>query len=202
MTMTQHDDREMITIRQHTEAAADPSPDTHLMQSLVEGVEPASPAIEDEPEGQYVEFKGRRFRMAASIGLMPLLRFAHLSRKGLDSADMEGLAAMYAMIRDCIDTEPSVRYETDARTGEEKTIHGPSEWDRFEDWATESKASDTDLFGMVNRVIEVISARPTEHRSESSTGSRATPDTPKGSSGSAAPAELGELVPVVSLLGP
>lgn len=195
------DDRNLIVVRQHSESApsaVDVAPDTHSVQTDVEELPPVETDEDDRPT---IEFMGKRFRIAAKIGLMPLLKFAHVSRKGVDSADIEGLAAMYAMIRDCIDAEPSVRYEQDARTGERKPIYGPSEWDRFEEHANDTKADDTELFDVVTKVIEVISARPTERRSESSTGSPATSGTSRDSSASpGGPDGLGDLVPVGSLL--
>lgn len=197
------DERDLIVVNQHTESAVplvDAAPDTHSVQTAVEGLPPVEATEDDRPT---IEFMGERFRIASKIGLMPLLKFAHVSRKGIDSADIEGLAAMYAMIRDCIDAEPSVRYEQDARTGERKPVYGPSEWDRFEDHANDTKADDTELFEVVTKVIEVISARPTGRRSDSSTGSQATSATSKESSAlPGAPDGMGDLVPVGSLLAP
>lgn len=182
--MTTMDERSTIKVRTH-------EPDTQTVQAAVEGV---------EPDGT-IEFMGQRFKLAEKIGLMPLLKFAHASKKGIDSGDMEGLAVMYEMIRDCIDTEPSVRYERDAKTGAEVPVYGESEWDRFERVAVDQKADDQDLFGVVTKAIEAISSRPTSRRSESSTGSSATSGTSRESSTSQAmPDGSADLVPVGSLL--
>src|SRR3954452_16337989 len=70
-------------------------PTTHSVQAEAEGV------IEDDPNR--IEFLGERFGLAESIGLMPMLAFANASKQGLDSDDMAGLSAMYALIRDVID---------------------------------------------------------------------------------------------------
>jgi hypothetical protein len=99
--------------------------------------------------------------MADKIGLMPLLRFAHASAKGVDSGDMQGLAAMYEVIRDCID-EP--------------------EWDRFQQHAIDTKAESEELLQVVSDVIEVLSARPTGSPSGSANGRRRTSANSKGSS--------------------
>jgi hypothetical protein len=180
------DEKNTIRVRTH-------GPDTQAVQSAVEGVVPADDGT--------IEFMGQRFRMAHHVSLMPLLKFAHVSRKGVDSADMEGLAVMYEMIRDCIDTEPNVRLERDARTGAEVKVFGESEWDRFERVAVESKASDRDLLDVVTRAIAAITARPTSLPSASSIGSPATSGTSRESSTSqVTPGGLDDLVPVGSLL--
>lgn len=128
------------------------------MQAAAEGVQIVG-------DGRKVEFLGSDYLMAEKIGLMPLMRFAHVSSKGLDSGDMEGLAAMYTMIQDCID---------------------PADWKRFEADAIEKKAEAEDLFDVVKRVIEILSARPTQRPAESSAGPRLTSENSKASSSSPA----------------
>lgn len=118
---------------------------TQSVQAAVEGVE-----VDD---GRKVEFMGSAFRMADSIGLMPLLKFAHASAQGLDSTDMEGLAALYEMIHDCIHDD---------------------EWQRFERHAIDTKAEAEDLMSLVQKVIEALSARPSRPPGDSSAGRRPT----------------------------
>lgn len=119
--------------------------------------------------------------MSDSIGMMPLLQFAHASSKGLDSADMEGLAALYAMIRDCIDqTRP--QKDVDG----ELVDDGPSEWDRFQRHAVDTKAEADDLMAVVQKCIEVISARPTRPPGDSSAGRPTTSANSKALSSTAA----------------
>jgi hypothetical protein len=96
-----------------------------------------------------VEFMGSTFRMADSIGLMPLLKFAHASSRGLDSMDMAGLAALYSMIQDSIHAD---------------------EWPRFEQHAIDTKAEAEDLMKLVQKVIEALAARPTSPPGSSSAG--------------------------------
>jgi hypothetical protein len=103
------------------------------------------------------------YRMADRIGLMPLLRFANASKRGIDSSDMEGMAALYDMIRDCIDV---------------------AEWPRFQQDATDAKAEDEDLLRVVSEVIEVLTARKAAQRSGSSRGSRKTSEKSKALSSS------------------
>lgn len=128
----------------------------HQVQAAVEGVEIVG-------DGRKVEFMGAEYRIAEKVGLMPLMKFAHVSSKGLDSSDMDGLAAMYAMIQDCID---------------------PAEWSRFEHDAMEKKADGEAIFGVVAKVIEILTARPTQRPAESSAGPRLTSENSKGSSSS------------------
>jgi hypothetical protein len=147
---------------------------THQVQAAVEGV----PDIDDDK----VEFMGERFRVAESVGLMPLLKFAHVSAKGVDSGDMEGLAALYSMIRGCIDHKRPQREEVDDQGNVSYVDAGPSEWDRFERHAIDNDAEDTDLMPVVQRAMEVISARPTKRRTGSSPGRRQISANSKASS--------------------
>jgi hypothetical protein len=130
----------------------------------------------------------RTFRIAPSIGLMPLLRFAHAAKAGLDTEDMEGMAALYDMIADC--------------------VH-PDDWSAFMAYATESKAQDEELMEFVGTAMEIISARPRPPRGSSSATSRRTLQRSKGSSsqpgmvipdGATKPSEFEGLMPVGDLV--
>ena len=136
---------------------------------MVEGI-----TVDDE---QKVEMLGATFRIAESIGLMPLLRFAHASSKGLDSTDMEGMAALYEMIRDCIDQTRPQHKGPDGKMVDA----GPSEWERFQTHAVDTKAEADDLLAVVQKVIEVLGARPTRPRPGSSAGQRPISGNSKGS---------------------
>lgn len=140
---------------------------TATVQAAVEGVV--------EHDGK-VEFMGAYFQMAENIGLMPLLKFAHASSQGLDSNDMEGLAALYSMLQDCID--PGI--EGDPENGVESTLG--REWKRFERHAITTKAEADDLMAMVQKVIEVISSRPSRRPGGSSPGPQRTLASSKDSS--------------------
>lgn len=130
----------------------------------------------------------RAFRIAETIGLMPLLRFAHSAKSGLDTDDMEGMAALYTMIRDVV-------HEGD--------------WEDFQEYATVVKAEDEELLEFVSGAIEVISARKVAQRGSSSATSRKTSAKSKGNSsrpGSAIPPgvrrpdEMDGLLPVSDLV--
>lgn len=100
-----------------------------------------------------IEFGGETFRTASKVALMPLMKFAHLARKGVDADDMEGLAAIYDLIRATI---------------------ADDEWARFEQVATDTRAETEELLGVARQAIEVISARPTNEPSDSSHGQPST----------------------------
>lgn len=146
---------------------------THDVQSAVEGV-PVTGQV-TSADGK-IEFMGSWFKVADSVGLMPLLEFAHASSKGLDSTDMEGLVALYAMIRDCI----MDRADCDCGCQDE--------WNRFRRHATDTKAQADDLMDLVKKCIELISARPTSQPGGSSAGLRSTSPNSKGHSSTGATA--------------
>ena len=101
-------------------------------------------------------FAGESFAVADKIGWMPLMRFARLAKDGVDTDEMEGLAAIYDLLRDCI-------LEQD--------------WARFEAHATKVRAGE-ELLQVVSQAVALITARPTSQPSDSSGG----PPTTSGSS--------------------
>lgn len=142
------------------------------VQAAVEAV----PVLDDSNS---LEFLGKRFRLAESIGLMALLKFAHSAKAGLSSDDMEGLNAMYLLIRSCLDR--SQVQARDPETGEPvfdgagaPVWDGPSQWDLFEQHAIDVNADGEDLSDLINRAIQVISSRPTKPRGGSSASSSRT----------------------------
>ena len=127
-----------------------------------------------------VEFLGEEFAIADKIGLMPLMRFAHAAKSGLDSADMEGMAAMYDMLRQCIADESVYVFQGRQITRETAGELPPEAmdqvvvfggWDAFEAHATRERADDAaELFGVVQKVMNILSERPTSRPSDSSAG--------------------------------
>ncbi|MCX5066665.1 hypothetical protein OOJ91_12325 [Micromonospora lupini] len=149
----------------------------HELQARSEGVEIVGGA-------QKVTMLGEEYRIADKVGLMPLMRFAMTAKAGADADDMEGLAAMYTLIRDCID---------------------PGEWSRFENDAIEKKAEAPELMQVVQDVIQTLSARPTQRPADSSAGPQTTSENSKESSssmpeGRTPPEGAGELVSITALL--
>lgn len=173
---------------------------TSDVQAVSEGV-----ALDDSNS---VELKGRRFLLAESIGLMPLMKFAMVAKSGAQSDDMEGLAAMYTLLRCCIDR--SRVQAVDPETGDpqfdgdgDPVWEGPSQWELFEDHATETAADGEDLTKVINQAVQVISARPTVRPGDSSESSPPTSPSSKESSSSPVtprvPPGFEDLTPVSAL---
>ncbi len=101
-----------------------------------------------------VEFAGERFATADKIGLMPLMRFAKVAKAGADAQDMDGLAALYDLLQQCID---------------------PADWVRFEAAADRTHAEGDELMAVIGKVFEALSERPTRQPSDSSAGQQTTP---------------------------
>lgn len=161
----------------------EPVKTTGDVQASVEG------AIELD-ESNSVEFLGRRFRLAERIGLMPMLAFAAASKKGLDSDTMEGLAAMYALIRDCLDQVRPIETDTDGKEVFESDgsprYAGASEFMRFEAYCYETQADGEELMKFISDAMAVVSARPQKRRETSSGGSPRTSPKSKVASSSRA----------------
>ena len=96
-----------------------------------------------------VTFKGEAFTLRGKVGLMPMMRFARAAKGGADANEMEGLAAMYDLLRSCIATD---------------------EWSRFEAHADDTAASQEELLDVVKQTYEALSSRPTSQPSDSSGG--------------------------------
>jgi hypothetical protein len=192
-----------------------PTVSTHQVQAADEGARQGE-LVDD---GTKVEFLGRRFRISDRVGLMPLLRFAHSARGGVDQTDPKALIALYDMIADCVDQTRPQRLAVDPSTGGTKLDPatgqpvmedaGPSEWDLFQDYATDQKADDEDLMDFVGAVIEVLSARPKRRRGSSPDGPEPTSENSRAGSpspgigqptGGRVPPELDGLVSVDSLV--
>lgn len=166
--------------RKRARRQADGRPSTREVQADVEGlpleiVDVKTVGGEVVAAAEAVEFLSKWYRIADTIGLMPLLKFAHAAGKGLDSGDLAGMAAMYAMLRDC--------------------IH-PDDWTTFEYDAMDERADDETLLAVVRDVTQKITSRPTKRPSGSSAGPRAISANSKVSSSSP---DTGGLVPVSSL---
>lgn len=128
-------------------------------------------AYENAPDAHK---EGRMFSIADRVGLLPLAEFAFHANSGMDTGDMGALAAIYEMLKDCIE---------------------PKEWDKFRAYAKEIKADVEDLMDVVNQTTELLTARPTERQSVSSRPLPSTSDSlTDNSSGQA-----GELIRVADL---
>lgn len=189
-------------------AAAD-DPDARIAQDAdADADERAIAEVQGIAEGvavgtETVTFMGEEFRIAETIGLMPLLKFASASDRGMASEDMAGMAAMYAMIRDCIDQGrpctcgvPEGEMHKKATADAPGCEWDPGDWPRFEDRAIATKAGGDDLFQVVTDVLAKVSARPTRPPS----GSSPTEPPPSPRSRGSSPSQAEGLVSVDDLL--
>jgi hypothetical protein len=109
-------------------------------------------------------FHGETFALAESIGLMPLMKFAHAAKSGMDTAEMDGLAAMYALLEDSLD---------------------PEDWPRFQRACIDAKIQADELLEVIKELIEAVAARPTQQPSDSSDGQQGTTPSSRGDSSTA-----------------
>lgn len=123
------------------------------MQAAVEGVPLPAGDGKVTGDGYKVDFMGAKFQMAERIGLWPLIEFSMAQKRGLDSQDGSGLAALGEMILGCLDE---------------------SEHNRFGRHATDTKAEADDFMKMIQTCIETLTARPMTRPGDSSAGPRTT----------------------------
>lgn len=122
-----------------------------------------------------VELAGERFRISQAIGLMPLLKFS--AHSDMQTSDPGALAAMYAMLRDCIEQgSPPCGKCAACKDGDETSCKDwdPGDWARFERHAIDVKADADELLTVISQAIELISGRPTAQPPSSSPGQRST----------------------------
>jgi hypothetical protein len=142
----------------------------------------AQAAVEDVtlPPDRKVSLLGVQFKLAGKVGVAPMILLAVAGKKGIDSADAEGVVALHDLISDCI---------------------AEDEYDRFWAHAVKSKADMDDLQQFIKDAMEALSARPTGSPSGSSAGRRRTSANSKGSSpATATPPDDDGWVDVDSLL--
>lgn len=129
--------------------------------ALLGEFEVAAREVEDDP-AQF-KFCGELFTVG-KVGLIPLGRFAKAAVSGLDSADMEGLAAMLDMLSDTV-------------------VDGDRP--RLLEVARRNRADATDLMPIIQAIIQAESGRPTRRPSDSPSGPSRTGENSRASSPSA-----------------
>lgn len=96
-----------------------------------------------------VAFLGEEFRLADQVSTLALMRFAKVASTGVSADDMEGLAALYDVLEQCID---------------------PEQWSAFQKHADRKRAQSDELLAVVQEALPRIAARPTGRPSDSSDG--------------------------------
>lgn len=161
--------------------APDPDREMAEVQAAAAGLTPVVTGTAQQM--QRVTFLGKEFRIADRIGLMPLLKFA--SAQDMNTEDPRALAAMYALLRDCIYEGHPGCGDCDACDNDQETqcpVYDKGDWRAFEDHAMVTKADAEDMLDVVSKVVELIAARPTPPRSGSSDGGRTTSRSSTGNS--------------------
>lgn len=138
-----------------------------------------------------VELRGRWFRHAESIGAMPLLSFAKISKQGVDANSLDGMVAIHDLLVDCIfqgrescgdceacNDEPARSMDCDQ--------FDAGDWESFKEHANRHKVEGDELMGVVKVVIESLARGRTGSPSASASGSR--PTTPSSTASSSAKA--------------
>jgi hypothetical protein len=142
-----------------------------VVEPIVEYVDDTEPAAVVPT----VELRGKRFRVREQgVSLLALMKFATLAKRqaakreqdptASGGDDMEGLAALYALLRSC--------------------IHD-GDWSAFEDHANDVGAGSEDLMHVVKDAVQAAAARPTQLPSGSPGGPSTT--VPSSAGGSFAP---------------
>lgn len=118
---------------------------------------------------------GAEIRIRGEIGLMPLMRFSAAASRGLNSDDIEGLAALYRVLESSIDER---------------------DWSTFRDLAEENNIDGDVLVDVVGGIIAELAGRPTKRLSDSSDGQPTASSTsrPVSSSPVAVPRSVEEKV--------
>lgn len=126
-----------------------------------------------EYEGDPITFTfcGEEFEIAHNVGGMPMLQFAAAAKSGVGSGDMDGLAAMFSMIRDCLKPdEYRAPTEEEKAAGNTKPVLVQSEWNRFQDCAAKNRAPTALLMDICTAIYGAIAGRPLAVGSDSGPG--------------------------------
>jgi hypothetical protein len=130
---------------------------------------------ESAPVVPTVELRGRRFRVREQgVSLLALMKFATIAKRqaakrqadptAAGGDDMDGLDALYRLLRSCI---------------------ADDEWEAFEDHANEMGAGSEDLMIVVRDAVQAAAARPTQQLSGSPGGQSTTVPSSAGTSSDA-----------------
>lgn len=123
----------------------------------------ASPSTCGAPGPTVAEFFGETFEAPERFNMRLFTRFGTLAKRGVDSDDMEGMAAVDALI------DQSLR---------------PEDVERFDAICDRERPSFEELMGFVGSVVGEITDRPTKRLSDSSDGPPPTTDSSTGDSSS------------------
>ncbi len=134
-----------------------------------------------------VELRGRWFRHAETMGAMPLLSFAKISKQGVDANSMDGMVAIYDLLVDCIHQGREACGDCEAcndtpRRSTDCDVYDAGDWEAFVEHANRHKVEGDELMGVVKVVIESLARGRTGSQPGSDPGSRPTSQSSTGSS--------------------
>jgi hypothetical protein len=110
----------------------------------------ARPVAVRKPAGPVVTYLGKEYRVAADMGVWPLMQFARAAEMGESLREMKGLASLHAML--------------------ENVIH-EDDWPQFQDDMIAAKIKDPlPLLELANQGVRLIQ----EHLDKSSSNGHAT----------------------------
>jgi hypothetical protein len=120
--------------------------------------DPEDPALWEA--GTFIEYEGRRFRIASKVGLMSMMDFAEVADSGVDANAIAGLAAMKRLLRDVIDDR---------------------DWQRFHTWSRTAALDGEQLGLIISKAMEIIGSRETPTGSPSGSPGGASTIGPRSS---------------------
>lgn len=126
---------------------------------------PAAPEAAGPEVFDTFTFYGREFHTRNRISLMALVQYAHIAKQGVQADDIDGLDAMYGLIRQCVT---------------------PDDWPVFLEVCDENSVDADTVFGVVKVVIAAAAARPSSRLSDSPPGSTNTSTSSRDDSSSPA----------------
>lgn len=144
----------------------------------VQAVNEVQAAIAEAESARTITAFGETFRVADKIGLMALVKYAEMAKRGATTTDIEGLVVMGQVISG--------------------TLYDDAEYARFQEAAIVARADDGDLMEIVKQAIAVMSARPTMRPGDSSAGPSNTGESSTGSSDFEARKRAFGLVPITT----
>lgn len=136
----------------------------------------AEDAAEETPrDPDTFGFHGDTFTLRDHIGLMTLMRYAAVAKKGVKVDAVEGLVAMYELLEDCLTAD---------------------DWPRFETLCRRQSVGEDELLAVVKRCVQIVASRPTGRPSASPGGPETTSTSSRDASSSPVPGHLDGMVPV------
>jgi hypothetical protein len=145
-----------------------------MLGDFGKAVEEARDEQDPVPERTGFTLAGEVFCVEGDIGFIPFGKFAQAAISGLDTADMEGVAALMDMMQDIVGDMPDDPGDADEGRPAVLPRTKEQEWARFCFVSTKAKAKASTLLEIIGAVFAGESGLPTQPPSDSSDGSSQT----------------------------